>query len=239
MGRTSFVLRPKNAVADSEDLPYEYVPLGAGQVRLLRLDAGEEADQLNGELIVKSLEELPPRQKAGTAAQTDPIDPEKCVCFDAISYVWGQSTFTDTFFTPQGSIPITASLASILRRLRDEEKSHLYWADGLCINQSDMAEKEVQVSLMGIIYSSAIRVLCDIGEETENFTLILDAIERYWKRNIRRGLVLGQGDSMILSGESTARLLDIPYPTDEEADAIEDVEGDEWPARYLVFISAP
>ncbi|KAG5818394.1 hypothetical protein H9Q71_001454 [Fusarium xylarioides] len=238
MGRTPFVLRPKNAAADSEDLPYEYVPLGAGQIRLLHLNPGQEADQLNGELIVKSLEELPPRQKAGTAAQTDPIDPEKYVCFDAISYVWGQSTFTDTVFTAQGSIPITASLASILRRLRDEEKSHLYWADGLCINQSDMAEKEIQVSLMGIIYSSAIRVLCDISEETENFTLILDAIERYWKRNIRRGLVLGQGDSMILSGESTAKLLDIPYPTDEEADAIEDVEGDEWPARYLQFISA-
>ncbi|KAG9499366.1 hypothetical protein J7337_010186 [Fusarium musae] len=102
-----------------------------------------------------------------------------------------------------------------------------------------MAEKEVQVSLMGIIYSSAIKVLCHIGEETENSTIILDAMERYWKRNIRRGLVLGQGDSLMLSGESAAKLLDIPYPTDEEADAIEDVKGGEWPARYLEFISAP
>ncbi|KAF5573939.1 heterokaryon incompatibility 6 OR allele [Fusarium pseudoanthophilum] len=156
MSKTPLVLRRKTAVADSEDLPYEDMPLSAGQIRLLRLNAGQEADQLNGELIVTSLEELPPRQKAGTAAQTDPIDPEKYVCFDAISYVWGQSTFTDTFFTPQGSIPITASLASILRRLRDKKTSHLYWADGLCVNQSDLAEKEVQVSLMGIIYSSAI-----------------------------------------------------------------------------------
>ncbi|PCD31450.1 hypothetical protein AU210_011102 [Fusarium oxysporum f. sp. radicis-cucumerinum] len=239
MSGTPLVLRPKNAVNDSEDLPYEYIPLGAGQIRLLRLNAGQEADQLNGELIVESFEELPPRQKAGTPAPTEPIDPKNYVCFDAISYVWGQSTFTDTFFTPQGSIPITASLAAILRRLRDEEKSHLYWADGLCINQSDMAEKEVQVSLMGIIYSSAMRVLCDIGEETENIALVLEAIERYWKRNIRHGFVMGQGDSMILSGESTAKLMGIPYPTDEEADAIEDVEGDEWPARYLELISAP
>ncbi|ENH74939.1 hypothetical protein FOC1_g10002484 [Fusarium oxysporum f. sp. cubense race 1] len=102
-----------------------------------------------------------------------------------------------------------------------------------------MAEKEVQVSLMGIIYSSAMRVLCDIGEETENIALVLEAIERYWKRNIRHGFVMGQGNSMILSGESTAKLMGIPYPTDEEADAIEDVEGDEWPARYLELISAP
>ncbi|RBR09733.1 hypothetical protein FVER53590_11786 [Fusarium verticillioides] len=239
MSETPLVLRPKNAGSEFGNLPYQYIPLSAGQIRLLRLNAGQEGDQLNGELIAKSLEELRPRQKSGTAAQVDLLDPEKYVCFDAISYVWGESTFTDTFFTPQGSIPITASLASILRRLRDEEKSHIYWADGLCINQSDMAEKEVQVSLMGIIYSSAIKVLCHIGEETENSTIILDAMERYWKRNIRRGLVLGQGDSLMLSGESAAKLLDIPYPTDEEADAIEDVKGGEWPARYLEFISAP
>ncbi|RBA13274.1 hypothetical protein FPRO05_13701 [Fusarium proliferatum] len=239
MSITPLVLRPMIAEADSEDLLYEYIPLGAGEIRLLRLHPGQEADQLNGELIVKGLEELPPRQKAGTAAQTDPIDSGKYVFFDAISYVWGDSTFTDTFFTPQGSIPITASLASILRRLRDEQKPHFYWADGLCINQSDVAEKEVQVSLMGIIYSSAIRVVCDLGEETENSTLILDAMERYWKRNIRRGLMLSQGDSMTLSGESAAKLLGIPYLRDEEADAVEQVEGEEWPARYLEFISAP
>ncbi|KAG5791441.1 hypothetical protein H9Q69_009518 [Fusarium xylarioides] len=239
MGETPLVLRPKNAEADSKELPYEYIPLGTGQIRLLRLNAGQQGDQLNGELIVQSLEELPPRLKAGSPAQTDPIDPEKYVCFDAISYVWGQSTFTDTFFTPQGSIPITASLASILHRLRDEEQPKLYWADGLCINQSDMTEKEVQVSLMGIIYSSAIRVLCDIGEETESIALLLEAIERYWKRNIRYGFAMAQGDSIVLSGESTAKLMGIPYPTDDEADAIEDVEGDEWPARYLELISAP
>jgi hypothetical protein len=239
MSGTPLILRPKNAVSESGNLPYEYIPLGAGQIRLLRLNAGHEVDQLNGELIVKSLEELPPRQKAATAAQADLIDLEKYVCFDAISYVWGQSTLADTFFTTQGSIPITASLASILRRLRDEEKSHLYWVDGLCVSQSDVAEKEVQVSLMGIIYSSAIKVLRDIGEETDNFTIILDAMERYWKRNIRRGLMLGEGTYLVLSGESAAKLLGIPFPTDEEADAIEEVKGSEWPARYLEFISAP
>ncbi|KAF5975820.1 heterokaryon incompatibility 6 OR allele [Fusarium coicis] len=119
MSGTPLILPPKNAGSESGSLPYEYIPLGAGQIRLLRLNAGQEGDQLDGELIVKSLEELPPRQKSGTAAQADPLDPEKYVCFDAISYVWGESTFTDTF-TPQGPIPMTVSLASILRRLRDE-----------------------------------------------------------------------------------------------------------------------
>ncbi|KAF4338327.1 triacylglycerol lipase II precursor [Fusarium beomiforme] len=240
MDDTPLEKRPKNAEIGSSDLPYEYTPLGAGQIRLLQLKpADRETDLLNGELVVKSLQELPPRHKAGNSAEAESIDPEEHVCFDAISYVWGQATFTDSFFTPEGFIPITASLASILRRIRDDERPQLYWADGLCINQSDMAEKEVQVSLMGVIYSSAMRVLCDIGEETEDIALVLDAMERYWKRNIRHGFVMGQGDSMVLPGPSTAKVMGIPYPTDEEADAIEDVEGDEWPSRFLEFISAP
>ncbi|KAL4732754.1 hypothetical protein ACLX1H_001774 [Fusarium chlamydosporum] len=102
-----------------------------------------------------------------------------------------------------------------------------------------MAEKEVQVALMGTIYSSARKVYCDIGESTEEISLLLDAMQRYWKRNIRHGFTVGQGSSLVLSGPSTAKIMCIPYPTDEEADAIEDVEGDEWPKRFFEFFSAP
>ncbi|KAJ4109669.1 hypothetical protein NW768_012105 [Fusarium equiseti] len=222
---------------------YEYIPLSDRQIRLIRLNpADQESDELNGELVVKGLEEFSPLHRSGSAdaTESESLSPEKHVCFDAISYVWGEGTFTDIFVTPQGSIPITASLASILRRLRDKEgEEQLYWADGLCINQLDLAEKEVQVALMGFIYSSARKVFCDIGEGTEETTLLLDAMQRYWKRNIRRGFIVGQGSSLVLSGPSTAKIMDIPYPTDEEADAIEEIKGDGWPRRLFKFFSAP
>jgi hypothetical protein len=224
----------------SGDSPFEYTPLSGGQIRLLQLNpAREEEDLLRGELLVKGLDELPPRERPGHDSKDEPIDPNKHVCFEAISYVWGDATLTDSFFTPQGYIPITSSLGSILRRLRDTSKSQLYWADGICINQCDMTEKEIQVSLMGVIYSSAIRVVCDICEETEDISLILDAMDKYWKRSIRHGYLMGQGDEMVLSGESTAKVMEVQLPTDEEADAIEEVEGEEWPKRYLKLVSAP
>ncbi|KAJ4010951.1 hypothetical protein NW752_007510 [Fusarium irregulare] len=222
---------------------YEYIPLSDRQIRLIQLNpADQESNELNGELVVKGLGELSTLHSPGhaNAAESQSLNPEKYVCFDAISYVWGQGIFTDTFVTPQGSIPITASLASILRRLRDNEREEqLYWADGLCINQSDLAEKEVQVALMGFIYSSARNVFCDIGEEAEETTLLLDAMQRYWKRNIRHGFTVGQGSSLVLSGPSTAKIMDIQYPSEEEADSIEDVKGDEWPRRLFDFFSAP
>ncbi|KAF4944836.1 hypothetical protein FSARC_14568 [Fusarium sarcochroum] len=225
---------------DQDASLFRYTPLTKGQIRLLQLDpANQETDQLHGKLVVKSFDNLPPRVRPHASGLTEPIDPGKHVCFEATSYVWGQATFTESLITPQGSIPIMASLASILRRLRDLSRSRTYWADGVCINQSDMAEKEIQVSLMDVIYSSAVRVLCDICEEDEDISLLLDTMERYWKRNMRHGFAMSQGDSMNLSAKTTAKVMGVSLPTDEESDAIQEMEGNDWPVRYLKLMSSP
>ncbi|KAF5020433.1 hypothetical protein F66182_7541 [Fusarium sp. NRRL 66182] len=214
--------------------PFEYTPLDEGQIRLLQLHpAKHETENLQGELIVKSLNELTLLKNPTCNLK------ENHVCFEAISYVWGQATLTEYLTTPQGSIPITASLASILRRIRDSADIKIYWADGVCIDQSNVAEKEVQVSLMGLIYSSALRVLCDVGEEEEETFPLLDAIERYWKRNMRRGFLMGQDDVLVLSGEATAKVMGVTLPTDDEADKIQDVDGEEWAMKYLELMSSP
>jgi len=48
-----------------------------------------------------------------------------------------------------------------------------YWIDALCINQADVAEKNVQVPLMGRIYQGAVRVVAFLGQDgdcTEAFS---------------------------------------------------------------------
>ncbi|GKU04901.1 unnamed protein product [Fusarium langsethiae] len=198
--------------------PYTYTPLSKGQIRVLELSpASKETDQLRGRLLVKDLEELPPRRKPFSSDAAEPIDPAKHVCFEAISYVWGQASFEEFLVTPGGFIRITPSLSSILRRLRHVEETRLYWADGVCINQNDICEKEIQVPLMGVIYGSA----------------------RYWKKNIRRGFQLNQGLSMTLSKETTVAIMGVCLPTQEEADEIEDLEAGEFAKGYLQFLSSP
>ncbi|RYP06058.1 hypothetical protein DL764_003421 [Monosporascus ibericus] len=219
---------------------FEYTPLTERQIRLLQLHpASKEEDQLRGELIIADLGDLPPPRPRNTPGPIEPIDCEKHVCFEAISYVWGDAAFTESLVTSKGSIPITVSLASILRRLRDEKQSRLYWADAVCINQFDVQEKEVQISLMGAIYTSAVRVLCDLGEETERVSLVLDAMSRYWRRNIRHGMLMSQGGLPHLSGENTAKVMGVSLPTDEEADAIEEVEVQKWSAHFMELASSP
>ncbi|KAJ4138533.1 hypothetical protein NW768_002372 [Fusarium equiseti] len=216
-----------------EAKPYVYTPVTKKQIRVLVLHpASQESSQLRGELQVVSLDNLPPRQKPYSS---EVIDPTQHVCFEAISYVWGQGTFADTLVTPNGFVRITASLSSILRRLRDPLQSRTYWADGVCINQADVAEKGIQVPLMGLIYSSAVRVLCDICQ-TDQFDSLLDAMDRYWRRNIRRGFMLGMGAPIALSKEASAQILGVTLPTQDEADAIEVVAAEEWSATFLEFI---
>ncbi|OBS22667.1 hypothetical protein FPOA_08999 [Fusarium poae] len=220
--------------------PYIYTPLSKGQIRVLELSpASEETDQLRGNLLVKGLDELPPRRKPFSSNVAELIDPTKHVCFEAISYVWGEASFTESLVTPDGLIRITPSLVSILRRLRHNEEPRLYWADGLCINQKDISEKEIQVPLMGVIYSSAVRVLCDICEENEEINPLLDVMQRYWKKNIRRGFELNRGHSMTLSKETTAAVMGVQLPSEEEAEKIEDFETGDWAEWFTKFISSP
>ncbi|CAF3591358.1 unnamed protein product [Fusarium graminearum] len=219
---------------------YSYTPLNKRQIRVLELSPGSrETDQLRGKLLVKHLEELPPCRKPFSSDVAELIDLTKHVCFEAISYVWGEASFTECLVTPGGFIRITPSLASILRRVRHHEESRLYWVDGLCINQNDISEKEIQVPLMGVIYASAVRVLCDVCDENENINRLLDAMQRYWKKNIRRGFELAQGRSMILSKETTAAIMGVRLPTQEEADEIEGFEAENWTEEFLEFICLP
>lgn len=73
---------------------------------------------------------------------------------------------------------MTASLHSALRKFRSKSESLVFWADGVCINQDNIIEKNRQIRLMTQIFGSASSVLADIGEETDNSSMAFDAILR-------------------------------------------------------------
>lgn len=91
--------------------------------------------------------------------------------FWAISYAWGAApTLLAPFYfkTAEGSIPITASLHSALRCMREKGVTTLLWADAVCINQEDSLEKSIQIRLLQTIFQSAERVIAWIGNERDN-----------------------------------------------------------------------
>lgn len=96
--------------------------------------------------------------------------------FWAMSYTWGAAPPTFSLNTPKGSIPITASLHSALRCIRERGESILLWADAVCINQEDSLEKSIQIRLLPTIFQSAERVIAWIGSERDNSHRVMETL---------------------------------------------------------------
>jgi len=88
--------------------------------------------------------------------------------YGALSYCWGPPP-DDCKFLCNGKVFYgRASLERALKRLRagfmPGEREEYIWADAICINQRDLAEKNSQIRLMERIYSNAATVYVDLGD---------------------------------------------------------------------------
>ena len=130
---------------------YIYNTLGdSGAFRILELNQTHPAEtQLSGRLISSRLK--------------DP--PDYC----AVSYVWGDQQPTSSILLEDGnSLAITETLFKVVKELSSSHASNRVWVDQICINQSDKAEKSVQISLMGTIYQQACQVIGWLGDPTDD-----------------------------------------------------------------------
>ncbi|KAF1996693.1 hypothetical protein P154DRAFT_565885 [Amniculicola lignicola CBS 123094] len=104
--------------------------------------------------------------------------------FDAVSYCWGKGK--DTILLRPGGNPdlhikesnvdvpaetllqVPASLIPLLYRTRYQGHSCVLWVDSICINQTDDAEKNIQVARMRDIYIRASKTLLWVGPEADS-----------------------------------------------------------------------
>lgn len=128
---------------------YTPLPSKAQNIRLLRLLPNAFSKDIECELLERPIAEA-------------------CNRYIAISYTWGVANATkQVFITCNGSrVLITENLYSILRRLRHPLHPVDVWADALCINQADVAERTHQVGLMGQIYENSEETVIWLGEQT-------------------------------------------------------------------------
>lgn len=79
--------------------------------------------------------------------------------------MWGDPNATSTIVIGEHQLPITKSLELALRQLRSK-KAITLWIDAICINQSDIIERNSQVREMELIYEIAMKVNIWLGPET-------------------------------------------------------------------------
>jgi hypothetical protein len=66
------------------------------------------------------------------------------------------------------AISITLSLYSALWQLHEEGCQDYIWADAICINQNDIAQKTEQICIIGQIYKRANLVFIWLGESAKD-----------------------------------------------------------------------
>ncbi|KAF5622768.1 heterokaryon incompatibility het-6 [Fusarium tjaetaba] len=121
--------------------------------------------------------------------------------YTCLSYVWGDPSVTDEIIVDGVSRQVTVTLATALRHVKkhwidierksdaelDTSKFRL-WADALCINQSDLAERLHQVSMMADIYSLAAMVLAWLSSSDKVVSEGFDVFDKI--NQMRQGISL-------------------------------------------------
>ncbi|KIW80289.1 hypothetical protein Z517_06904 [Fonsecaea pedrosoi CBS 271.37] len=155
---------------DRPTQPYQYVPLDtvADETRIIVIDPNEDKQAP----LVLHLAHCP--------LASD-------VVYHALSYTWGNVDDAVEITVMGQSMQIRQNLERALRRLRPSSspRACAVWADAICINQSDMSEKNHQIPRVAAVYDHAAVVVCDVGEEDQYSDVAQDFVKHLQEPMIR------------------------------------------------------
>jgi hypothetical protein len=130
------------------------------EIRLLRLEAGTSSKCLRYVLHPSKLSDSPK--------------------YHAVSYCWGLSTLAGSLkeiFINGESVWIRRTLYSFLKTARLHDPAAHLWIDAICIDQSNVGERNLQISIMGEIFESAQGVYIWLGRGDEDTDYAMEHIE--------------------------------------------------------------
>ncbi|TAQ91160.1 hypothetical protein B7494_g520 [Chlorociboria aeruginascens] len=138
---------------------FQYTPLDTerNEIRLLRISPELNNSKFFGcELLHVPLDNAPPYQ--------------------ALSYAWGGRKENKIILINGRAFSVTGNLNQALYRLRPRkgDQELTLWVDAICINQTDIPERNSQTAQMKTIYQNAEGVSVWLGSEADGSTLAMD-----------------------------------------------------------------
>ena len=128
---------------------YDYLTLSyPDSIRVFVLEpSADEAVRLDGKIVEQRLS-------------------DSCVelCYNALSYVWGEQKDTREIHIEGRQLRIGQNLDAALRHLRRKDRPVRLWVDAICIDQASVIERNHQVQQMRTIYSSASETIIYLGD---------------------------------------------------------------------------
>ena len=134
---------------------YNALPEKTSMIRLVELLPGGTIDQIHCRIHHVDLDNL----------LRSPSNSSQRISYQALSYTWDSQIFYQFVWCDNRVLPITQNLYDALKRIRQPSSSAMLWVDAICINQTDIAERNHQISLMRQIFNRAGHVIAWLGEE--------------------------------------------------------------------------
>ncbi|KAK5107431.1 hypothetical protein LTR62_001292 [Meristemomyces frigidus] len=130
----------------------------ADSIRLVKLEPAEDRDsEIECTIFTTPLDHPPP--------------------YVAVSYTWGDATVQRTIQINGKTLVVGYNSWEVLWQLRLHcTYGALFWMDMLCIDQTNDAEKSIQVGLMGVIYRGASTVFAGVGPHAEDSVFLAEQI---------------------------------------------------------------
>jgi hypothetical protein len=128
--------------------------------------------------------------------------------YEALSYTWGNPDIASRIILHDDSfLPITSNLESFLRHRREKTEPTTLWIDAVCIDQSNLDERESQVSIMGSLYGAAPRLSIWLGPASSDSDLAIQELGTLACGTVYEKLPILESNVM----ESIASLLRRPW----------------------------
>ncbi|KAJ9604354.1 hypothetical protein H2200_011188 [Cladophialophora chaetospira] len=100
------------------------------------------------------------------------VVPGNEVKYEALSYVCGDPNDRVEITCNEKRLSTLATLDIAIRALRLPDRTRVLWADAICINQENLAERSQQVREMSSIYKRAERVVAWLGKDPDGVAKI-------------------------------------------------------------------
>ena len=98
--------------------------------------------------------------------------------YHAISYTWGDPEPESTILVNCQVFRVRTNCEFVLKQAYWYNKTYYYWIDAICINQENLGEKSMQVSIMGSIYKKADRVLACVGDHADDSAFLVHKLKQ-------------------------------------------------------------
>ncbi|KAL6900334.1 heterokaryon incompatibility protein domain-containing protein [Trichoderma evansii] len=114
------------------------------------------------------------------------VDLSNCPEYIALSYTWGEDANHREITVNGNKLPVRDNLWRFLHLQSSSiSEPKLFWIDAICINQSDICERNHQVGMMRQIYTNAAEVYIWLGQEADDSAVAMDFFTRKVPKELR------------------------------------------------------